>query len=204
MQRRSILNDNLRSPGSPKGLHRARKMPEFPLRRRRIDVTTPGSRRHRRRTGADGPRSRHHPREILNSVMTIEIVANAAGRNLPVALRRLLAASSLRLAPLQDRQKRRRPDAAIIGRLGAALPRPEEGDRDGSRAGEGGLAGGGRGGGGRRRRRGDARAGARVVAIGAERVEALAEAGGADAVAASLGGVFWAFPDLLFFHVTRH
>lgn len=123
----------------------------------------------------------------------------------------LYGLASLRLAPLQNRQKRRRLDAAVVGSL-VGVPKAEERDGDGSRAAEGGLAveevgdaaGGVVGGRGGLRGGDGARAGAGVVAVGAEAAEAVAEAGGADAAAPPLRGVFRAFPDLFFLDVHRH
>lgn len=144
-------------------------------------------------------------------MIAVEILVVFAVNHAFLLGRRLLG--SLRLASVQKGKKRRRFNAAAVG--GAlAVPGAEEGDGDGSRAAEGGLAvdevgdaaeGGGRGRrGGLRGRGGAAGAGAGVVAVGAEAAEAVAEAGGADATAPPLRGVLWAFPDLLFLDVNRH
>lgn len=141
----------------------------------------------------------------------ILVVAAAAAAGVNCGLVLGGKVSSLGLASFENGEERRRPDAAVVGSPVGGVAGAEEGDGNGSRAAEGGLAvdevgdagaeggGGGRGGG-----VGDAGAGAGVVAVGAEADEAVAEAGGADAVAPPLRGVFLAFPHLLFFHIHRH
>lgn len=94
----------------------------------------------------------------------------------------------------------------------AGIGAEEEGDGEGARTVEGGFGsvagGGGRGGGGGKCRGGGggggvAGAGANVAAIGTEGDEAVAEAGGADAVAPLFGGVLGAFPELFLLHAIR-
>lgn len=204
MQRRSILNSNLGSLGAPERLQRARKMPESTLRRRRADVITSEKPRRHRRLGpdADRSRSRHQSDEIFDPVVALEILI-IADRAL-----RLRCLGPLRLAPLQDREERRRIEATVL----IGVPGAEERNGDGSGAAEGGLAvdeignaeGGGRGRGGGLGGGGDAGARAGVVAVGAEATEAVAEAGGADAAAPPLRGVLRALPHLLFLDVKHH
>lgn len=83
----------------------------------------------------------------------------------------------------------------------------EEGNGQGAgtvEGGFGGIGGGGRGGGaGGESGGGIAGAGADVAAIGTEGDEAVAEAGGADAVAPPFGRVFGAFPELFLLHAIR-
>lgn len=122
----------------------------------------------------------------------------------------------LRLAAVREpgaEERDRDGPRAAEGRLAVdevrhASHRAERPGRGLAPAAEGGeeREGRGRGGGGRRGRRGGgaAGAGARGGAVGAEGTETVLEAGRADSGPATLGRVFWTFPDLFFVRVERH
>lgn len=193
MQRGSFIDDDLRRLRLPENIHRARKVPALPLRRRRKSLPT-----------TDGNRPRLSQLDLLNIVHFLSLHL----------LRPKHWPYRRRFTPiLRNFRRRSFPFAAGESKEGG-------GGNGGSRAAEGRFAGdegrdfpdGGdvgevereRGGSRRRRGGGAARAGAEVCAVRAESGEAFFEAHRADSSTASFRRMSWAFPDVVFLRVKRH